>query len=198
MLRLCAVVLLLLVVAPTPAAAQSFAIGGHFTSSRWSEFDGADNGFGGRVTWMPSSMIGVDADLTWYPSDFEPDGVPFSQKRFEGLFGATIGPRLSGVRPFAKVSAGFLNVSPSGGAFACIAIFPPPLACLLAGGDTLPAFEIGGGVEIDATSRAFIRVDVADRVLKYPGPTFGPDFEIRDEGFFGHALRLTLGAGFKF
>ena len=198
MRRLCAVVLLLVVVVPTQSAAQSFAVGGHFTSSRWSEFEGADNGFGGRVTWMPSSSIGIDADLTWYPSDFEPDGVPFSQRRFEGLFGATIGPRLNAVRPFAKASAGFLNVGPTGGAFACIAIFPPPLACALAGGDTLPAFEIGGGVEIDAASRYFFRADITDRILKYPGPTLTPDFEVNDEGFFGHALRITLGAGLRF
>lgn len=143
-------------------------------------------------------MIGVDAELTWYPSDFEPDGTPFSRRRFEGLFGATIGPRINGIRPFVKGSAGFLNVSPTGGAFACIAIFPPPLACVLAGGKTLPAYEIGAGVEADAGSRLFLRADVTDRMLKYPGPTLTPDFERRDEGFQGHALRVTVGAGVKF
>ena len=142
-------------------------------------------------------MIGVDADFTWYPSDFEPDNVPFSRRRFEGLFGATIGPRLNRVRPFAKASAGFLKVSPTGGAFACLAIFPPPLACVLAGGDTLPAFEIGGGLEVDASARVFIRADVTDRMLKYPGPTLTPDFEVNDEGYVGHALRITLGGGFR-
>ena len=143
-------------------------------------------------------MIGVEADLTWYPSDFQQESAPFSRQRVEGLFGATIGPRLNGVRPFAKASAGFLKVSPTTGAFACIAIFPPPLACLLAGGDTLPAFEIGGGIEADAGSRYFFRADVTDRILKYPGPTFDSNFEIRDEGYLGHALLLTLCAGVLF
>ena len=189
---------LLVCVCAVPAFAQSFSASVHFASSKWSEFDDSDSGFGGRFTWMVSSMIGVDADLTWYPSDYEREGAPFSRRRFEGLFGATIGPRINRIRPFAKASAGFLDVSPTGGAFACIAIFPPPLACVLAGGSTLPAYEIGGGIEADIMSRVFVRADVTDRILQYPGPTLTPDFERRDEGFLGHALRFTIGAGVRF
>jgi len=217
--RILATALCVSLLIPTSAFAQTFSASVHFTSARWSEFEGSDKGFGGRFAWMPSPMIGVEADLTWYPSDFQPENdsiiaehvyangtrspitiasVPFSQKRFEGLFGATFGPRFNGVRPFAKASAGFLNVSPTGGAFACITIFPPPLTCVLAGGQTLPAYEIGAGIEADAGSRVFLRADVTDRILKYPGPTLTPDFEAREDGFFGHAIRVTLGAGLKF
>ena len=191
------ITVLVFLIIPSAAVAQSFEASGHFAASQWSEFDGNDLGFGGRLTWKPSSMIGVDADLTWYPSDF-PDRAAFTRSRFEGLFGVTVGPRLNRVRPFAKASAGFLNVGEAPGAFACIAIFPPPLSCLLAAGDTLPAYEIGGGLEIDATARTFIRADVTDRILRYPGPTFDDDFQIREDGFFGHALRFTIGAGLRF
>ena len=197
MFRSCAAAFLLFLITTSHAAAQSFEAGAHFSSARWSEFDGVDNGLGGRLTWTPSAVIGIDAEVTWYPSDF-PDGIAFTRRRTEGLFGATIGPRLNRVRPFAKVAAGFLNVGATPGAFACIAIFPPPLNCQLAGGDTLPAYEIGGGVAIDMTDRTFVRVDIADRILKYPGPTFDSNFELRDEGYLGHALRFTVGAGFRF
>ena len=185
------------VLSPLAVSAQSFEASGLFAAAQWSEFDGNDVGFGGRLTWKPSSMIGVDADLTWYPADF-PDRIAFTRSRLEALFGVTIGPRVDRVRPFAKAAAGFLNVGETPGAFACIAIFPPPLNCALAGGDTLPAYEIGGGLEIAATARTFVRADVTDRILKYPGPTFGDNFEIHDEGFFGHALRFTIGAGLRF
>jgi hypothetical protein len=197
MFRSCAVAFLLFLITTSQAAAQSFEAGAHFSSARWSEFDGVDNGLGGRLTWTPSAVIGIDAEVTWYPSDF-PDGIAFTRRRTEGLFGATIGPRLNRVRPFAKAAAGFLSVGATPGAFACIAIFPPPLNCQLAGGDTLPAYEIGGGVAIDMTGRTFVRVDIADRILKYPGPTFDSNFELRDEGYLGHALRFTVGAGFRF
>ena len=180
------------------AFAQAVQVDAHVTSSKWSEFDSADNGFGGRVTFKPIPMIGLEADATWYPGEYEPDGVAFSRNRFEGLLGVTVGPKIDRIRPFAKLSAGFLKVGATPGAFACIAIFPPPLNCSLAGGDTLPAYEIGGGVEFDATQRFFIRGDISDRILKYPGPTFDRNFEVQNEGFFGHAVRFTLGAGIKF
>jgi hypothetical protein len=192
------VALIAFVFSVQPAQAQSFEAGGHVASSKWSEFDGTDLGVGGRLTWKPIAVIGIDADLTWYPREFEPDGTPFSRNRLEGLFGVTVGPKVQRIRPFVKAAAGFLDVGATSGAFACIAIFPPPIACQLAGGDTLPVYEIGGGAEIDATARSFIRVDVTDRILKYPGPTFDSNFEIRNEGYFGHALRFTIGAGFRF
>lgn len=68
----------------------------------------------------------------------------------------------------------------------------------MAGGRTLPAYEIGGGVDVQATARTFVRADVADRILKYPGPTFDSHFDVRDDGFLGHALRFTIGGGIRF
>jgi hypothetical protein len=177
---------------------QSFEAGVHLASSQWSEFEGADVGVGGRFTWTPSSLIGVDADLTWYPSDFPPERFAFSGSRFEGLFGVTLGPRVNRLRPFAKAAAGFLRSSEAPEPFACIAIFPPPLNCLMAAGHTMPAFEIGGGVQVTTTQTTFLRFDVADRIVEYPGPTFGPNFELRDDAFFGHAVRFTIGGGLRF
>jgi hypothetical protein len=180
------------------AAAQSFEAGVHVAASQWSEFDGTDAGFGGRLTWKPSALIGVDADLTWYPSDFPGDIAAFSGNRFEGLFGVTAGPRINRVRPFVKAAAGFLNSSEAPEPFACILIYPSPLNCVMAAGQTLTAFEIGGGVEIDAADNAFVRVDVSDRILQYPGPAFNANREIIDENFYGHALKFTVGAGLRF
>lgn len=180
------------------ASAQSFEASVHLASSQWSEFDGTDIGGGARLTFKPSSMIGVDADVTWYPGDFPPDGVPFTGNRFEGFLGATIGPRLTGFRPFARVAGGFMKVSAASEPFACIAIFPPPLNCTMAAGQTLPAIEIGGGLELIPTGRTLLRFDISDRILKYPGPTFDSNFNVKDDGFFGGALKFTVGAGIRF
>ncbi len=192
-----AVALLLLTAVPS-ALAQSFEAGVHVASSQWSEFDGTDLGVGGRLTWKPSTLIGVDADLTWYPSDFPDDTLAFSANRFEGLFGLTVGPRLNRIRPFVKGAAGFLKSAEAPEPFACILIFPPPLNCLMAGGQTLAAFEIGGGVEVSATDRTFVRADVSDRMLRYPAPTFDSNFEVVNENFYGHAIRLAIAFGVRF
>lgn len=180
------------------ASAQSFEASVHIASSQWSEFDGTDIGGGARVTFKPTSMIGLDADLTWYPGDFPPDGVPFTGNRLEGFLGVTAGPRLAGFRPFAKVAGGFMKTGDAPAPFACIAIYPPPLMCLMGGGQNMPAFEIGGGVELLPTGHALLRFDIADRFLKYPGPAFNSKREVKDAAFFGGALRFTLGAGIRF
>ena len=199
MFRPSAVVLLLFSIAIPQARAQSFEAGAHVATSQWSEFDGNDVGFGGRFTWKPSPLFGVDADLSWYPSDFPPDTIAFSGTRMEGLFGMTAGPRLTRTRPFARAAAGFLRSSEAPEGMACILIYPPPLNCLMAVGHTMPIVEFGGGVEIDATDRTFLRVDAGARMLRYPGPAFRNGLnEIRDDNFWGTALRFTIGAGFRF
>lgn len=180
------------------AHAQSFEAGAHVAVSRWSEFEGTDVGIGGRFTWKPTTLLGVEADLTWYPAEFPPDSVAFSGSRVEGLFGVTLGPRVHGVRPFAKVAFGFLRSSEAPAPFPCIAIFPPPLGCLMGAGHTMPAIDLGGGIGIDATSRTFFRVDAGARMLQYPGPSFRSVHDIRNEDFWGTALRVTVGGGIKF
>ena len=197
MCRLLTVAILCLAAGVSTASAQSLEAGVHLAASQWSEFDGTDLGVGGRLTWKPTSLVGLDADLTWYPSDF-PDRIAFSASRVEGLFGVTVGPQMNRLRPFAKAAAGFLRSSEAPELFPCIAIFPPPLNCLMAAGHTMAAYEIGGGVELSTTATTFLRVDLADRIVAYPGPTFGPNFELRDDTFFGHALRLTVGFGYRF
>lgn len=191
----------LVLLSAAPAFAQSFSADVHFSSSAWSEFDGQDQGVGARLAWRPLSLIAVEADFTWYPTDYPPKTVAsFSGSRVEGLLGLSIGPKIGPVRPFVKGGGGFLDIGETPKAFACVAIFPPPLACLLAGGDTLPAYEIGGGVEVDAPSNLFLRADVSDRILKYPGPSLRQRASDRvgDEGFFAGALRFTIGGGFRF
>ena len=198
MYRISAIAIILTVVLASTARAQSFEAGIHLAASQWSEFDGTDLGVGGRFTWKPTSLIGVDADLSWYPGEFPSEGTPFSDNRFEGLFGVTVGPRLNRLRPFVKAAAGFVNTSGTQERIICIAIFPPPLGCVMAADQTLTAFEFGGGLEIDATARSFVRVDVTDRMIEYPGPSFRRGFEPVDEAFYGHALRFTIGGGVRF
>jgi hypothetical protein len=194
-----AIGLFLFLITPFAHAQSSFEAGVHAANAQWSEFDGNDLGFGGRFTWKPSTLIGVDAEVTWYPSDFPGESsFAFSGNRLEGLFGITAGPRLNRFRPFVRGAAGFLKSSAAPEPFACIAIFPPPLNCLMAAGQTMSVFEIGGGVEIDATNRTFVRVDLSDRMIEYPAPAFDADFQLVDEAFYGHAVRFAIAFGYRF
>jgi hypothetical protein len=195
--RLVTVALCLVVLAPA-ARAQSFEGALHITAAQWGEFDGTDVGIGGRFTWRPVSLVGVDAELDWYPSEFPSEAPAFSGNRFEGLFGVTVGPQLNRVRPFGKIAGGFLRSAEAPEPFACIAIFPPPLSCVMAAGQTLPAVELGGGIQFDAASRTFARVDVGARWLRYPGPSFRSFPSVAAADFWAAGLRLSIGGGLKF
>ena len=185
-----------LVSAQSPA--DTFQVGAQITTARSGQFDSTELGIGGRVSWHPAAMLGIESEIGLYPADFPGDRVPFSAARLEGLFGVTAGPRLGSVRPFAKIRAGFLRYSPAPEPFACIAIFPPPLNCLMAAGGTRPIFDIGGGLEVVTGDRTFVRVDAGDRMVRYPGPSFTAGFTLREEGFLGHDFRLSVGGGLRF
>ena len=194
-------VLATLLITVSPVRAQSFEAGVNLVTSQMSAFDGTDVGVGGRFTWTPTPLIGIDADLGWYPGEYPPDGIAFSDGRFEGLFGVTVGPSLNRVRPFGKFAAGFLQSTATQERTICLAIFPPPLNCLMAEGRTLPALDFGGGVEWLVTDRAFLRLDTTARMLQYPGPSLQFDrnnSEVHDADFWGAAFRFSIGGGVRF
>jgi hypothetical protein len=172
-------------------------LGVQVASALSGEFDTADTGVGGRVSWRPHPFFGLEAELNVFPQDF-PSERPFSRGRLEGLFGATAGATFNRIRPFARVRPGFVLVHQAPEPFACILIFPPPLPCTLAAGRTLVAIDVGGGLDIVTTPRTFVRVDLGDRLLKYPGPVFDADRSIRERSFFVHEFRVATGAGLRF
>lgn len=161
------------------------------------EFDTTDVGIGGRASWQPVPLVGVEGEVSFYPGDLG-DPAAFSGSRIEGVFGATVGPRRGRVRPFAKLRPGFLRFGDAPQPMACIAIFPPPLRCTLAGGRTLFALDAGGGLEWLSSGRAFVRVDAGDRMVRYPAPAIGGGGAVRSDAFTGHDFRFTLGAGVRF
>ena len=186
---------------PDVAQGQSgpvrFDAGVQIASPRSSQFDAVDVGLGGRLAWHPVGLVGVEAEINVYPGDF-PEPHPFSRGRVEGLFGATVGPRIGGVRPFVRARPGFVRFHEAPAPFPCILIYPPPLACVLASGRTPLALDIGGGVEITLGARTFVRVDAGDRLLRYPGPAFGNDRTRHEHAFVSHEFRFAAGAGVRF
>ncbi len=184
-----------------PAAAQEampFGIGAQMTTSRVGELDSTDIGIGGRVSWHLSRWIGVEGELNLYPSDIPADQAAVSRSRLEGLFGITAGPRLNRWRPFARIRPGFLQVGESPEPLMCALIFPPPVSCLLSEGETLFTLDLGAGFEVPTPRQTFIRLDIGDRMLRFPGPVRDRDNQAHDDGFVRHDVRVAIGGGWRF
>jgi hypothetical protein len=198
-LRAALAVLALLWAMPAAAQpAQRVEAAVHVVAAAMPQFEGSDLGIGGRLAWHADDLLSFEGELTFFPSDYPDHAVPFSSRRVEGLFGLTAGLRFGVVRPFAKFRAGFLDVAEAPEPFACIQIFPPPLSCTLGGGRTLPAFDVGGGVDVNVTRRTFVRIEAGDRMLKYPAPALDADGVAHDQPFFAHGLRFAAGVGLRF
>ena len=179
--------LVLLAACSAWAQEQKLEIGGQVAIAAPGEFDGADVGVGARLSWKPSALVGLEGEVDVYPAGFPDNATPFSGSRFEALFGMTLGPRLGIIRPFGRVRPGALRYSGAPGPIACILIFPPPLSCQLAAGQTLFVVDIGGGVEIDVSRRTYVRIDAGDRIVRYPEPS--P---------IGHDARVAVGWAVRF
>jgi hypothetical protein len=172
-----------------------FEVGAQITSVRIGELDSTDVGVGGRASWHASRLIGVEAELNYYGSDI-PDRTAVSRSRVEGLFGITAGPRIGLLRPFARIRPGFVRLGSA--PVACIAIFPSPLSCALAAGETLFALDVGGGVELLTPGRTFLRFDLGDRMVRYLGPAIDRSGDVHNDNFIGHDVRVAIGAGWRF
>jgi hypothetical protein len=194
------VILTLLLAGATSTSAQTdqrqFQAGVHLAAIDSGEFNESDIGVGGRLSWHPGGLVGIEGELGLFSGDFA--GRPaFSRRRIEGLFGITAGPRVGRLRVFAKARPGFVRFNEAPQPFACILIFPPPLSCAMAGGETVGAIDLGGGAEW-SIGRNALRIDVGDRMMRYPGPALSSDRTAHEESFFGHDLRVAIGAGFGF
>lgn len=196
-------VLALSMMLTTIARAQSgddrkLEVSGQLALNDLAELETTDFGFGGRFGFRATSLFTFEGELNFFPSDI-PDEVSVTSSRLEGLIGVKVGPRFDRFSVFGKVRPGFVQFGEAPEPIPCILIYPPPLSCALAAGETVFALDLGGGIELYPTEQSLVRFDVSDLMLQYPGPVLTRDREaVTEDGFWGHNLRISIGAGFRF
>lgn len=186
------------VVLAQPSDDSKIEVAGQLVVTDLAELDTTDLGFGGRVGFRATPLFTFEGELNLFPSDI-PDPFSVTSSRLEGLFGVKVGPRFDRFSVFGKLRPGFVRFEEASEPVPCILIFPPPLSCVLAAGETAFALDLGGGLEVYPTERTLVRFDVSDLMIQYPGPALTREREAFTEGgFWGHNLRLAVGAGIRF
>jgi hypothetical protein len=175
----------------TPALAQPY--------SRWElgaqagavndSGEGRGAGIGGRLAWHWRKAAAIEGIVNFFLSDR--DDVLRGGRKIYGLAGPKMTYWTGTVGFFGKGRVGFARVGEGKAEGICIAIFPPPASCFTA--DTRLAFDVGGGLELQASPRLRLRVEAGD-VFTRGGRT--ADLSRRDE--FVHALEIVGGAGIRF
>jgi hypothetical protein len=174
------VVVLLFSLVSTPLRAQDSSAGASYTLLSLTYPDQMPSGFGGWLTWK---FIDVAANV--FPEDH-----PIIGRQTQLVAGVRGGVRMERLGVFARVRPGFVHFSERFFApdIVCVAIFPPPEACLIE--PTNLAVDMGGTVELFATSRATLRVDLGDTLIRFARDGQDPVWK--------HNFQLAVGAGLRF
>ena len=195
-----AVLLGLLAVVARPAQAQTPDRRGDVSVQvavrSLNEFDETETAFGARLSYRLSRWLAADGEVNSFPGDV--GAAPFSRARREGLAGVRGGPHLGRTGVYLALRGGAVRFSEAPAPFACIAIFPPPLVCTLADGETVPTVQLTGGFEVFPRDRIVVRVEAGDQLLRFSGPVFTADREVRENGFWSHNIKATASVGLRF
>ena len=157
---------------------------------RFGEFDAFDAGLGLRGGYRFGRGFALEAEFEHFPGALG-GRVPFTASRTAARLRARAGVVGERWGAFAALAPGVLRFASAPEPIACIAVFPPPLECQLAAGRTVPGFGLGGGVELFASKRVVVRLDVEDLLLRYP-------VSFRREERVEHHLRAALSFGLRF
>ena len=159
------------------------------------EFDETEAGLGARLSYRFGRWFAADGEVNFFPADV---GSPaFSGSRLEGRAGVRVGPHFGRTGVFLALRGGAVHFSEAPEPFPCIAIFPPPLMCVI-GGDTVPTVQLTGGVEIFPGEGWVVRVEAGDQLLRYSGPAFTADRDVIDESAWKHNFKATASVGLRF
>lgn len=178
-----------------------------------------DLGFGARLGYNFGRHVTAEAEVNYFPSERALTDADFAGgRKLQGLFGVKVGRRYEHVGLFAKARPGFVTFSDGDlttrltPGTACVALFPPPLACAESRSRTDFAMDLGGVVELYPSSRAFIRFDFGDTILRTGAhaapallpPPVAPDIPpareivVTSPRATSHNFQASVGIGFRF
>lgn len=164
------------------AASAQTSAGGHFSTAANEYPDQTRSGAGAFVSYTPG-LIGLDVSTTYFISG----GI--GGNAWQMVAGPRLGVTRDRLGIYGRVRPGFIRFServfkPD---VVCIAIFPPPDACLA--DRTNLALDLGVTVEAFPSARSVVRIDAGDAMTRFDG---------RQGTVWTHGLQVVIGGGMRF
>ena len=188
----------LLFVTPAAARAQTdehkFEVGAVFTAIGAENLEGAAKGLGARFAYNLNEHFAVDAETSFFPSD--EFGNNLIGQNAQGFVGLKAGARSKYVGVFAKARPGVMFIGESTSGFDCESqgLFR---ACRPERNHL--ALDAGIVTEFYPTSRAIVRVDLGDTIVRFKSAgrnVFdGTEFSSTN---VTHNFQASIGFGYRF
>jgi hypothetical protein len=177
-----------------------FEAGGQYIFMNHSNFDQSNSGLGVRLGYNITRYLAAESEF-----DFFPQKRPvlnstdssilryYDSQRWESLFGVKAGIRNRHIGIFGKARPGFFYISPG-------SLYIDPRVRLIRAPEEPQsqirfAMDWGGIVEIHASKRNFIRIDMGDTMINFKRSKWG---DISNQDILSHNLQLNVGMGFHF
>jgi hypothetical protein len=164
-------------------------VGGQFAFIHFRDLSSNDAGFGGHITYHLNTFIAIEGELNVFPGDKNSidffSGLSQGGRKVEGLVGVLTGFRGDKFGIYGKFRPGFLHLGRD-----------------LAGdknGNTDFAMDVGAVVEYYPTRHTFLRLDLGDTIVRFPGSTVnvgGTLFSI--PAAYSNNLQVNIGGGVRF
>ena len=166
----------------TTAAGAQTSAGGHFSTLASEYPRETRSGVGAFFTYTPG-FGGLDISTTYFVQG------EIGGNAWQLLAGPRVGGRVGAVGVYGRVRPGFIRFADRffKREVVCVAIFPPPDACLV--DRTNLALDLGVTVEVFPASRTVLRFDAGDALTRYNAAR-GTEWT--------HGFQFVGGAGFRF
>jgi hypothetical protein len=180
-----------------------FEFGGQFTTlivQRRTALDAVRNepGFGGFGSYRLLRFLYADSSLEFYSRDSKSIGFQDGGRMFQGLFGIKCGITRDRISIFGKARPGLMVSTDTVTGFSTS---QGSNSSALTGPFSMFVLDLGGIVEIRATRRTFVRIDVGDTHLYFPDKTVtlpNGKTTLISGGSYQHTMQYSVGYGWRF
>ncbi len=177
----------------SPVEEHKFEVGALYTAINLGDFGDPVSGLGGRVAYNFNEHFALDAEASFFPRTHLGNSE-FGQKT-QGFVGVKAGARSKYFGVFAKARPGVMFIGEVTSGFDCNT---QPFGQVCRPEHNHFAFDAGGVFEFYPSSRAIIRVDAGDTIVRLNSATRGVFTGPQSSSDVTHNFQVSVGFGYRF